>query len=83
MREAFESELALGGNVTVGKWTYVGNNTHVYSNTINDKSFIGKFCCLANDVIILTGGEHGYKIRVSNYPFRTKLLGIKPSTESL
>ena len=35
-----------------------------------------KFSAIANHVTIISGGDHGHKMNVSNYPFRVKMLNL-------
>lgn len=60
--------------ITVGEQTYYGGGTEF--RDFEGNITIGKYCSIADGVLILAGGEH-YTDRVSSYPFDVKL-GIGP-----
>lgn len=79
--QAVISARLLGNNVSVDRWTYVGEGSRVHSFTSEDKVIIGKFCSIADNVEIFAGGEHGHRVRVANYPLRKKILNIFPNPD--
>lgn len=60
----------------IGDWTF-GCPTVVECEGEQGKLKIGKFCSIADDVRILLGGEHNYRL-VSSYPFDNLLIRFKP-----
>jgi len=73
----YEAELTkkeIGGNVEVGRWTWGGSDSKVFTVGESDKVIIGKFCSFANGVRLFGGGEHGHRTRVSTFHFRAKIL---------
>lgn len=74
---------ALGGHVTVGRWTLVGPESRVYSWLPEERVTIGKFCSIARDVKIFSGGEHGHMQHVANYHFKTIMNVGLPVEEAL
>jgi len=59
------------GIVRVGEYTY--GDPQVLSFCDKDIVFIGKFCSIADDVVIVAGGEHRYN-RVSTFPLKSRFL---------
>jgi len=70
-------------NVEIGKWTYVWGDSKIYVFSFKDTVKIGKFCSIADGVKILSGGEHGHRMRVANYPIRAHMLNIKSYPDAL
>ncbi|MFA6320556.1 MAG: CatB-related O-acetyltransferase [Candidatus Omnitrophota bacterium] len=81
--EAMRSVKALGDNVKVGRWTYVGDRSRAILLTSDRRVEIGKFCSIAEDVLIFAGGEHGHRVKVSTYPFKAKLMGANPNPDDI
>ena len=59
----------------VGEWTF-GSPSIVECEGEQGKLKIGKFCSIADNVRILLGGEHNYRL-VSSYPFDNLLIRFK------
>ena len=59
----------------IGDWTF-GCPTVVECEGELGKLRIGKFCSIADDVRILLGGEHNYRL-VSSFPFDNLLIRFK------
>jgi len=59
------------GTLRIGAYTYGSPKTLAFRN--DDVVIIGKFCSIADDVIIVSGGEHRYD-RVSTYPLKSRFL---------
>jgi virginiamycin A acetyltransferase len=59
----------------IGDWTF-GCPTVVECEGELGKLSIGKFCCIADGVRILLGGEHNYR-NVSSYPFDNLFIRFK------
>ena len=57
------------GRIKIGDYTY--GNPIVMSFRPNDMVIIGKFCSIANDVLLISGGEHRYDI-VTTYPLKSR-----------
>ncbi|HIK58847.1 MAG: CatB-related O-acetyltransferase [Verrucomicrobiales bacterium] len=79
---AFESAQILGGNVEVGRWTYVGGNSNAFTTTPFDKITIGKFCSIADHVLILSGADHGHMEKVTTYPIKHLMLNVVPNPDT-
>jgi acetyltransferase-like isoleucine patch superfamily enzyme len=62
------------GVVKIGEHTY--GSPIIISFRQKDSVTIGKFCSIADDVIIVLSGEHRYDM-VSTFPLKTKLLNGK------
>jgi chloramphenicol O-acetyltransferase type B len=60
--------------VTVGRGTYGGPTIVLYSR--KDAVSIGQYCSIANDVLLLAGGEHNTSV-ASTFPFRV-YFGVDP-----
>ena len=59
--------------VKVGDYTYGPLNVQTW-NSENENLHIGSFCCIANNVFFLLGGEHDYS-NITTYPFKAKFRG--------
>jgi len=59
------------GTVSIGEYTY-GIPT-VLSFRRDDRVKIGKFCSIADDVVIIVSGEHRYD-RVATFPLRSRFV---------
>ena len=57
----------------IGEWSYGDPSVHSWGEAATLK--IGKYCSIANEVVILLGGEHRIDW-VTTYPFSE--LGLKP-----
>jgi acetyltransferase-like isoleucine patch superfamily enzyme len=62
------------GTVKIGAHTY--GNPNIVSFRKEDVVIIGKFCSIADDALILAGGEHDYRM-VSTFPLRSRLIAKK------
>jgi acetyltransferase-like isoleucine patch superfamily enzyme len=51
-------------------------------NNPNEKLFIGDYVSIANKVVFILGGNHQTNT-ISNYPFYSKLIKLKPGADSL
>lgn len=58
-------------SVEIGKWSYVGWGSAIFSFFATDKVIIGKFCSIAGYVKFFTGGEHNHKGKISTFPFKS------------
>lgn len=59
------------GTVKIGKYTY--GKPIIVSFRKEDRLTIGKFCSIADDVVIVLSGEHRYD-RVSTFPLRSRFI---------
>lgn len=77
------SELKKKGIINIDKYTYIGNGFKVDIYPGSDvKVFIGKFCSLAKNVRIITGGQHPTDF-ISTYPLHERFCEIKKRHERI
>lgn len=58
--------------IEVGEFTYGHERIEVIAWDNQSAIRIGSFCSFAQNIRILTGGNHSYKERISTYPFMGK-----------
>ena len=56
------------GRVHIGRGTYYNTGTLFMAYTDSEEIFIGRYCSIADDVLVSSGGEHHTNL-VSTYPF--------------
>lgn len=72
--ETVVSKFARNNSVQIGAYTY-GTPKIITDNNKNSRITIGKFCSIANDVLI-TNDNHSYR-RIANYPLESRVGKIK------
>jgi acetyltransferase-like isoleucine patch superfamily enzyme len=69
------------GHVFVGEHSYFAGTPKILSWNKDEQLIVGKYCMIAHDVILVLGGEH-YLSRVSCYPLKSFVQGLREPTDT-
>ncbi|QEE39054.1 MULTISPECIES: CatB-related O-acetyltransferase [unclassified Methylobacterium] len=69
------SSAAFPDSVHVGRGTYWDPKTKFMTYIADERLYIGRYCSIAEDAFLATGGEH-FTEKVSTWPVDTFILGV-------
>ncbi|MEA2860829.1 MAG: hypothetical protein QOC72_2868 [Methylobacteriaceae bacterium] len=69
------------GNASIGRGTYWGLNTRFVTFLESERVVIGRYCSIADNVTIASGGEH-WTSTVSTWPFDNFITGLPNPTRT-
>jgi acetyltransferase-like isoleucine patch superfamily enzyme len=72
----FTKDIIKHDYIHIGDYTYGAPKIYIWTNRFH--IYIGKFCSFAEEVIIISGGEHRIDW-ISTYPFGSLIGDIKPN----